>query len=359
MTQVLHLIDDPRVGGVNRGLTVYLPRLTDGFTHQVLQVPANRLPTTLPPADIVVIHFTPNWAKLPFLLALRLRYRDSNLILVEHSYTEAYERLCVPHRGRFRAMLRIAYRLVDRVVAVSHHQAAWLRTAKVVAPERLIAIPNACDVGILATVPDLVRHGGQLRLGAYGRYVPQKGFDTLIAAMRAVPASVATLTLAGYGPDEALLHAAAAGLDHVRIRGPIDGPASFLAEVDAVLVPSRYEAFGVVAAEVRAAGRPVLVAAVDGLIEQLDPAWGIQFAPENPAAIADAIKMFATRDRIAMGAAARRSVAGSMDATIAAWFSLLKDLAGPRKDLAGTGASRLTGISSRSRATPIRRIAAF
>ena len=327
MTQVLHLIDDAGIGGVTRVLADYLPNLGDGFTHDVLRVATNRLLPDLPNAEIVVVHFTPNWSKLPFLLALRLRTQGRILVLVEHSYTQAYERLRVPHRARFRTMLRLAYRLADRVVAVSKGQAAWLRDAQLVPPERLAVIPNACNPAPFVNVPDLARRTGPLRLGAYGRYAPQKGFDLLVAAMHSVPASVATLVLAGYGPNEVALRAAAAGLDHVSIAGPTDAPADFLAGIDAVVVPSRWEAFGLVAAEARAAGRPILVASVDGLIEQVDSAWGMLFKPSEPGSIAAAIHGLAGHDLVAMGAAARGSVRGAMDATIGGWLALLRDVA--------------------------------
>ena len=41
------------------------------------------------------------------------------------------------------------------------------------------------------------------------------------------------------------------------------------AACDAVIIPSRYEAFGLVATEARMAARPVIVADIDGLPEQV------------------------------------------------------------------------------------------
>jgi hypothetical protein len=91
MPQVLHLIDDTGLGGVTRVLADHLPRLAGRFSHQVLTVGANwRLPPRIS-ADIVVVHFTLSWAKLPFLLALRLRAPRARLVLVEHSYTASYD----------------------------------------------------------------------------------------------------------------------------------------------------------------------------------------------------------------------------------------------------------------------------
>jgi glycosyltransferase involved in cell wall biosynthesis len=327
MPQILHLIDDAGLGGVTRVLADHLPRLAGRFTHQVLAVGTNwRVPPRIS-ADIVVVHFTLNWAKLPFLLALRLRAPRARLVLVEHSYTAAYEQQCVRNRARFRTMLRIGYRVAHRVVAVSHGQADWLRRARLVAPGKLVSIPQACDTSAIAALPPVAAADRPLRLGAYGRYVPQKGFDILIEAMRQVSPDMATLELAGYGPDLPALQNAAADLPHVCIGGPIDGPSALLARIDAVVIPSRWEAFGLVALEARAAGRPMIASLADGLAEQLDPSWAIPFASQDAHQLAAAIRTLATRDLAAMGDAARASTATALTRTIDGWKSLLRELA--------------------------------
>ncbi len=329
MARVLHLIDDTGLGGVTRVLADQLPLLGDGHSHEIRQVIARRRLPGAMGADIVVVHFTLSWAKLPYLIALRARLGRARLVLVEHSYTGAYEQHCVANRFRFRTMLRTAYRLADRVVAVSHGQAAWIRAASLIAPARLVTIPQACDTSALTAVSAIARSGAQsgpLRLGAYGRYAPQKGFDTLIAAMRLLPPGVATLDLAGYGSDEGALRDAASGLPNVRICGKINGPLAFLVNIDAVVVPSRWEAFGLVAAEARAAGRPVLAAAVDGLVEQIEPAWGAVYAGDSPAVLAAAIQAFAARDHAAMSDAARQSVGAALATTVNLWARLLRSL---------------------------------
>lgn len=346
MAQVLHLIDDSGLGGVTRVLADHLPRLAGRFTHEVLTAATRwRLPPRIS-ADIVIVHFTLCWAKLPFLLALRLRAGRARLVLVEHSYTARYEQQCVRHLRRFRTLLRIGYRLVHRVVAVSHGQAAWLQQAALVAPARLVSIPQACDTSAIANLPTVAATARPLRLGAYGRYVPQKGFDILIEAMRRVSPDVATLELAGYGPDLAALQAAAADLPHVRIGGPINGPNSFLARVDAVVIPSRWEAFGLVAAEARAAGRPVIASLADGLIEQIDPSWGILFIPEDPDQLAAAIISLAAQDLAAMGEAARASVVTALARTIDRWKVLLRELADGDGAAASATSAMATGIAA-------------
>ncbi|MGI4954410.1 MAG: glycosyltransferase family 4 protein [Janthinobacterium lividum] len=187
----------------------------------------------------------------------------------------------------------------------------------------------------MQALPPASRQAGPLRLGAYGRYTAQKGFDLLIAAMRLVPPHVASLDLAGYGEDAAALHRAAAHLPHVRVHGPCDGPARFLAGIDCVVVPSRWEAFGLVALEARAAGRPVIATAVDGLVEQMALSWGELVPPNDPVALAAAIHRMAARDLAPMAAAARRSAEGRQERKVTAWRDLLLTLTSRGPDRPG------------------------
>ena len=109
---------------------------------------------------------------------------------------------------------------------------------------------------------------------ACGRLVPVKGFDALLRALALLGhAGTAThLALLGIGPEQARLRALAVELG-------IGGQVSFLgdrprAEVmtwmsmaTVAVVPSRWESFCYVCAEMMALGRPVVAAAVDSLNE--------------------------------------------------------------------------------------------
>lgn len=324
MPAVLHLVDDPGLGGVNRVLDSQLPRLQGRVRHERRVV---RSVGTLPgrvDADMVVVHFTASWAKLPYLMALRQRC-GGPMVMVEHSYTAAYEAACVPDRRRFRAMLRLAFGLFDRIVAVSHGQAAWMREAGL-APGRLVAIPQSLDLAELERLPLPARRDGPVRLGAYGRLAPQKGFDRLITAMRAVSPERACLHLAGFGPEAARLQALAGGMPHVHVDVGVAAPSRFCAGVDAVVVPSRWEAYGLVAVEARAAGRPLLVSAVDGLPEQVCPDWGMTVDAADAAALARGLARLAGADCTALGKAARASVAGHYERHLEAWRDLVDTL---------------------------------
>jgi D-inositol-3-phosphate glycosyltransferase len=325
MTRIVHLIDDSGLGGVMR-LLEELSRNVDGpIKHEVLRVrPAFSFPAGIE-ADVVVIHFTASWSKLPFLAALRALKLHRPILLVEHSYTAAFEQLHVPKPRRFRAMLRAAYALVDRVIAVSEGQAIWLRQAHAAPPHKIRTIRSVSNCDRLFTLKPPARRQGPLRLGAIGRYVDQKGFDLLVEAMRLVPADVATLSIAGSGPMAEQLQAAVADLPSVSVGTAVD-VASWIVDQDAIVVPSRFEAFGLVALEARAAGRPVIASAVDGLIEQVSPNAGLTVPAGDPEALADAIVRLSQADLGQFSAAARASARAHIETSLRAWQTLFVEI---------------------------------
>lgn len=104
---------------------------------------------------------------------------------------------------------------------------------------------------------------------AWGRHVPQKGFDLLLDAWPLVRENIpeARLLLGGDGPETpALRERAGAG---VTLVGSLDrtGVRALLGSARVAVVPSRIEPFGIVALEALAAGRGLVYAAGTGLAE--------------------------------------------------------------------------------------------
>lgn len=96
-----------------------------------------------------------------------------------------------------------------------------------------------------------------------GRLDPVKGLDTLADAWRQVQATMpqAQLLIAGDGPLRKLL----AGLPNVRMLGFRQDVPALLAGCDLFVLPSKWEGFGLAAAEAMAAGKPVVLTRVEGL----------------------------------------------------------------------------------------------
>ncbi|GGE62431.1 glycosyltransferase [Actibacterium pelagium] len=264
---ILHIVDDTTPGGVMRVLEhlVTCPLVAQSAEHTFQSVRRDR-PLPGVRADIIVSHLSISWRSLPKLISFRARHATTPLVHVEHSYTEAFTALNVPSRARFYTLLRTAYALFDRVVAVSEAQGEWLRNRALVRAQALRVIASCVNLDRFRSLPR--SNAAPTRFGAIGRLDRQKGFDLLIDAFRAVPNPSLRLDIFGDGPELPALKSQAAGDPRIHFRGHSASPEAAIASVDAVLMPSRWEAFGLVALEARSAGRPMVLTKVDGLADQ-------------------------------------------------------------------------------------------
>lgn len=318
--RIVHLADRPGQGGIHTVIEALRQSQAATGRHSVQCTGAGVGALRRYRADVILLHAASRWQRLPWLVCLRLLNPRARLILHEHHYTADAERRA-PSRVRLHALLRASYRLVDAVVAVSRAQGDWLRERRLLPDNRLHVIPPCRDLAGFRQValPDF---GRPLVLGAYGRLHRQKGFDLLIDALRRLAPGSVYLLIGGSGPEEAALRRRAAGLPCVEFTGALDDVPAFLARCDIVVVPSRYEPYGLVCLEARAAGRPVVVSAVDGLPEQLADC-GLAVPPGDSVALAGALESLVKQPLPFWAANARISTLGAWTRYQAAWQSLL------------------------------------
>lgn len=131
----------------------------------------------------------------------------------------------------------------------------------------------------------------------YGRFdVFQKGIDTLLDAfaLLARQRPGVRLVLAGRGRDAARIAAMIAerGLGGAAELVPDPAPErvlALMAGAAALVMPSRFEGFGMVAAEAMAAGIPVVASRVDALPDVVGPDGGVLVPPGSPEETARAV----------------------------------------------------------------------
>ncbi|PEN06508.1 hypothetical protein CRI93_09505 [Longimonas halophila] len=149
-----------------------------------------------------------------------------------------------------------------------------------------------------------------------GRLVHGKGIDIALDALYQLhqKGKCYSLTICGGGKDRELFKKRTAMLglaEDVTFVGWTDSKelSQKYAHASAVLVPSRYEAFGIVALEAIACGCPVVASNVGGLPESVGEC-GILVESENPAALAEGIEK-------ALNPAVRSQLRDAMPAHIA------------------------------------------
>lgn len=176
--------------------------------------------------------------------------------------------------------LGIAVRLADAVHAVSPSAAVSLRLLPFAGGQRNIhVINNGIDVSQFtdrAPVDIRAEHGipsDTKLVGFFGRFMGQKGFRVLIDAAavlieRGAPRFVVVTHGDGGFVREDTEYLTSKGLrDHFVFRGLQADPGPSIAAMDVVAMPSRWEAFGLLAAEVLCSGVPLIATDCEALLE--------------------------------------------------------------------------------------------
>lgn len=338
--RILHVIDTLARGGAERLLVMLLPELAR-HGHDVA-VAVRGAPYDLQPeleaAGVPVIRLPKRrrWNLIASARDIARAMPDAD-ILHAHLYFPAVNtalarilcltraRTCVTFHNlayaganrdgvklRFRKALarRLYPRGMDARLAVSQAVADHYGTA--LSLDRIAVLHNPIDLAAIAATPVPPRApDAPLHIVLPGRLVPEKGHGDLLDALRdpRLAGLALRVTFAGHGRLQAALQERAAGLPFaLEITGNLDHGAFLrvMAGADIVIVPSRFEGFGLTALEAMALSKPVIASTAGGLPEVLGDT-GRLIAPGDVAALAEAILALATdpAQRDGMGRAAR------------------------------------------------------
>jgi glycosyltransferase involved in cell wall biosynthesis len=200
-------------------------------------------------------------------------------------------------RGRLYEWLQCrAYRRID-AVAVSRKLASDL-VSRGVPETRVHVIPNA---GVPSESP-LSRDVARRRLdvsnevfsiGWVGRVSHEKGLDVLLEALKEVCDLPVRLTIVGDGSGRGELEQLSSrGALHsvVRWAGVLPDPPGLLAAFDVLVLSSRTEGTPMTLLEAMGAGVPIVATAVGGIPDVITGEHGLLVPPEDPTALAVAIR---------------------------------------------------------------------
>lgn len=206
-----------------------------------------------------------------------------------------------PSRSRWAlAVERALSGRVARFIAVSASERHFLLAERLATAEQVVVIPN----GIALEPPPppsrplralLSLSPGVPLVGCLGRLTWQKAPEVYVAACADVHARIpgAHFVLIGSGPLRALVERAVERHDlsgSFHLIGVLQDAAATFGELDAYVLPSRFEGAPYTPLEAMRAGTPVIVSDVDGNRDTVKHGVnGLIVPPDAPAALAEAI----------------------------------------------------------------------
>jgi glycosyltransferase involved in cell wall biosynthesis len=217
-------------------------------------------------------------------------------------------------------------------------------------PSLYVVIRNGIDVDRFQTAAPSARMELRRLLGCssetfvfgyFGRFMPEKGFDLLIKASEVLwkenfKVSDFRVLAMGSGDYEpwAKTLVKRAGLDEIIRFHPFSSEADkFIKGCDAVVMPSRHEAWGLLACEALVAAIPVIASDAMGLREAIRDTPTIVFPAENHEALAEAMH------------------AAMLDQSMAARFAEFRPIAAQRFDVRHS-AAKLVALFEKLAAGP-------
>ena len=258
-------------------------------------------------------------------------------------------------------MQRFVARRLERVLTSSETSARQIVDDFGVAAERIVNVGNGLDTDYFSPNQGVERRDSELL--CVGRASdPNKGIKTLIQALARLPEHT-TLTLVDNNhPDNEIFKwaraASVAHRLHVTGRVPRDELLHLYRRAALVVVPSRFEGFGLPAAEAMACGTPVVACQAGALSEVMRVGGGGQLVPrDDPNALAAGIRELLDDPvrRATLGRDARKRIEANYswprvaEATVAVYRDVLAERRGrPTRTItsAHSGTRRATPSSA-------------
>ena len=166
-----------------------------------------------------------------------------------------------------------------------------------------------------------------------GAVVPGKGHDVLLDAVAKLDDLDWRVTCVGSTDRDAAWAESLRSLARVSFTGPLVGADldSAYASADLLVLPTRQEAYGMVVTESLARGIPVVASDVGGVPEALGTGGGLLVPPDDPGALADALRRWledpALRTSLRAAARQRRTTLAGWDHTAAIVSAVLDGVA--------------------------------
>jgi len=233
--------------------------------------------------DIINVHGTFAAAVCRVLLALT-RFRK-RIVYTVHCWPFVREQSATSKLVCQLTELLLSH-LCAKVICVSRYQYLVARAIGIGA-HRLERIYNG--IADRPMKPARAARNGPLELLFVGRFDRQKGLDILLGAAAEFEDLVTVRVIGANVVDQAVIRKIPSNVTFLGWKSPREIAAE-LKNCDVVVMPSRWESFGLVALEAMRAGRPVLASRIGGLNEVVrNKVTGLLFSPVDAGGLIDGI----------------------------------------------------------------------
>lgn len=238
---------------------------------------------------MAVLHAHSTFAGAASRVVSRLRGFKGAIVYCAHGWAFDREGSAWLNQG-YRLVERLLADWCERVICISQHD-YQVGLAAGISPARMTVVFNAlADPGPEPMVVPLPWAVGRKRLLFVGRFDRQKGVDVLVTAMRHLELDADCIVVGAGVWSDAIPEDWPANMHRLGWRTPSE-IAYLLHACDALVVPSRWEGFGLVALEAMRASKPVLASAVGGLQEiVVSGESGVLFQVGNAAELAAIVR---------------------------------------------------------------------
>ncbi|ABB23648.1 Glycosyltransferase-like protein [Pelodictyon luteolum DSM 273] len=235
-----------------------------------------------------ILHLHSSYAGLAVRPPMIFLHHKPKVVYCPHGWA-----FCRDSAGMLNAIsARIEYALsyaTDAIVCISHseHDAAM---GAGICRDRLQLICNGIDDDLQQADEGAINWpDNRLHLLFVGRFDRQKGIDVFLEAMRRLGNLAFAYVVGAPVVNGEALTAIPDNVTLVGWKSRAEVQA-YYQSADLLVMPSRWEGFGLVAAEALRAGLPVIASRVGGLVDIVeDGVCGRLVAPESPTAIVDAV----------------------------------------------------------------------
>jgi D-inositol-3-phosphate glycosyltransferase len=304
--RVVHVRSGPEVPLPKQELAEYLPEFVNGIQEFTSTKGLNY--------DLIHSHY---W--MSGIAAKELK-KDWNIPIIHMYHTlgvmkQRVARNAEEIEGQYRLDgEREVLNIADRIIAATQAEYAQLQWLYGAATEKIVVIPPGVDLSRFYPIPPdeakefIGVNPCQRVLLFVGRIEPLKGIDTLMKAIALLRDQGLEICLSIIGGDPDLnpevQSAEMARLKAIREESVLSDQVGFLGKraqdtlpyyysaAEAVVVPSHYESFGMVALEAMACGAPVVASQVGGLAFLVkDGETGYTVPVNNPELLADRLSL--------------------------------------------------------------------